>query len=69
MSVWMSDLDIEQHFALLAAAGQSDGLILWGDPYYFGSVTHDGGAAINDTLTDLLRFAPYLEKYCAPALA
>lgn len=63
MSVWMSDLDIKQHFEL--TANTSDGMIMWGDPYYFGSTTHDGGAAINKSMADLQRYEALLEKYCA----
>ena len=63
MSVWMSDIDIQQHFDL--TANSSDGMILWGDPFYFGYIHEDQGAQINKSLADLTRYKASLKHHCS----
>eukprot|EP01051_Picozoa_sp_SAG22_P008209 SAG22_NODE_612_length_8579_cov_3.684906_7_plen_1630_part_00 len=64
MSVWASDLDIQQHFELTSKV--TDGMIIWGDPYWYGQVhKNDDGAQTNKTMVDLQqRYASLVEQYC-----
>ena len=63
MTVWMSDLDIQQHFEL--TANSSDGMIMWGDPYYFGYMHEDQGVQITKSLVDLMRYKALLKQHCS----